>query len=509
MNMTEGKASVETSRGLDVMNRDVADDGGRRARYCARGSRSVSLAVRLFCVAWLVACGSSDDATSGPQPDGGADVADASLDGSTPAADGAAGSSGTSGDGAAGESGTPGDGATESDGSCVEKTCGDLGASCGIVSTTCGEVDCGECAPPKTCGGGGVTNQCGCKAYSCTELGAECGTLDNGCEDFDCGGCTPPNTCGGGGVANHCGCACTLPNAATTCFAGVCSIDSCDNGWGNCDSDPTNGCEMDVRADLQNCGACAHACSFANGVASCAWGQCVLGTCNADYADCDNNPVSGCETNLNADPDNCNTCGNSCPSLGGTAICVNGVCDVSNCNPGLRDCDPIVAGCETDVTTSANHCAYCNNPCTFTNATAKCVASTCQIDKCNAGWGDCDANESNGCETNTDASVLNCGSCGNACPTRPQAQSTCANGACGFSCSSGWENCDGSAANGCEINLDADVLHCGTCTKNCTNPMPAHATTVGCASGSCTVVTCAVGYENTNGVFSDGCETQI
>jgi hypothetical protein len=386
---------------------------------------------------------------------------------------------------------------------CVPKTCAQLGASCGFVSDGCSQaLDCGECGDPELCGGGGVLNQCGCTPKSCSQLGASCGSIDTGCGDVNCGDCTPPDTCGGGNVDNQCGCTCTLPNATTSCLAGVCSVKSCDAGWGNCDSDASNGCELDISVDLANCGLCGLSCSFANASAVCTGGTCQLDQCNDGFADCDGDPSNGCEANLNADPTNCLTCGNECPAGGGTAVCVDGVCDVSDCNIGLGDCDDTVAGCETDVTSSAEHCAYCNNPCEFSNGTGECVSSTCHIEACSSGWGDCDGNESNGCETNTDTAVSNCGTCGNACPTQSHATATCANGACGFTCSSGWENCDGSAANGCEINLQTDVGHCGSCTNACSL---AHAT-AGCTTGSCTIISCDSGWGDCNGNPSDGCE---
>lgn len=389
---------------------------------------------------------------------------------------------------------------------CMPKSCAQLGAACGFISDGCSEaLDCGECATPEVCGGGGLINQCGCTPKSCSQLGASCGAVDTGCGEVSCGDCAAPDTCGGGGVDNQCGCMCTLPNATTSCLAGVCSIKSCSAGWGNCDSITDNGCELDTNSNLANCGSCGHSCSFANASASCVGGTCVLGECSAGFADCDGNPDNGCEANLEADPTNCKTCGNECPAGGGTAVCVSGVCDVSDCNPGLGDCDPGVPGCETNTTSSAEHCGFCSNACTFANATGECVNSSCRIDSCNGGWGNCDTNDSNGCETNTNTAVENCGTCGNTCPTRAHATATCANGACGFTCTTGWENCDGSDANGCEINVQSSVNHCGGCGKACNLP---HATPA-CSNGSCTVSSCDSGWGDCNGSPSDGCEVDL
>jgi len=40
-------------------------------------------------------------------------------------------------------------------------------------------------------------------------------------------------------------------------------------------------------------------------------GRCVIAKCMARYGDCDKNPSNGCETNLNTS-ENCGKCGNSC-----------------------------------------------------------------------------------------------------------------------------------------------------------------------------------------------------
>ncbi|HQM10806.1 MAG TPA: hypothetical protein PK140_15495 [Polyangiaceae bacterium] len=389
---------------------------------------------------------------------------------------------------------------------CMPKTCSQLGVGCGIVSDGCSEaLDCGSCESPEVCGGGGIANQCGCTPKSCSQLGASCGEVETGCGKTDCGSCVAPDTCGGGGQPNQCGCQCSLPHATTHCQGGTCSIKNCDPGWGNCDSIVDNGCELDTTSHADNCGSCGLSCSFANASASCVNSKCVMGKCDEGFADCDGNVDNGCEANLMADPSNCKTCGKECPANGGTPVCVKGVCDVSNCNPGLADCDPSKPGCETNTTNNPEHCGFCNNACKFANGTGKCVNSTCQLDACDAGWGNCDGNASNGCETNTNTAVNHCGDCGNTCPSRPHAKATCNNGSCGFVCDPGWENCDGSATNGCEVNTQSSVNHCGACGKACNLP---HATAA-CSNGSCTISSCDSGWGDCNGNPTDGCEVNL
>ncbi|MBI5534497.1 MAG: hypothetical protein HY898_17360 [Deltaproteobacteria bacterium] len=389
-------------------------------------------------------------------------------------------------------------------GACTAKTCSQLGASCGPISDGCSKaIDCGTCKAPDSCGGAGKDNQCGCTSKTCSQLSATCGQVNNGCTTVDCGTCGTGETCEGGGVKNQCGCKCDLPHATTTCAGGKCSLAACTAGWGDCDSDATNGCEVDLNTTLTSCGTCGTGCSFANATAQCAAGKCVLASCDANYADCNKDPADGCEANLQSDPNNCLTCGTVCTAPSGTPECKLGVCGVSNCNPGAGDCDGNQAnGCETNTTNSQQHCGACNNPCDLQNATSVCSASKCSIQVCTAGFGNCDANESNGCETNVDISTLHCGNCTTTCATPNNATASCTAGTCGFNCNGGWSDCDSSSANGCEINTDSDATHCGTCTTVCT---AAHATS-NCVSGQCGIASCAGGYANCDNNIANGCE---
>lgn len=54
-------------------------------------------------------------------------------------------------------------------------------------------------------------------------------------------------------------CSCTRPNAQTACSSNVCTLESCDVGWGNCDFAAANGCEKDLSTPT-DCGACGRVC---------------------------------------------------------------------------------------------------------------------------------------------------------------------------------------------------------------------------------------------------------
>src|SRR5438128_790905 len=84
-------------------------------------------------------------------------------------------------------------------------------------------------------------------------------------------------------------------------------------------------CETSVRMDAQNCGACGQLCkALPNASANCTSGNCVLGVCDPNFANCNNDPKDGCEANLNADPMNCSQCGIVCPM--NNPFCNKGTC---------------------------------------------------------------------------------------------------------------------------------------------------------------------------------------
>lgn len=63
----------------------------------------------------------------------------------------------------------------------------------------------------------------------------------------------------------------TILNGSGNCSAGKVSVISCNEGFADCDKDPSNGCETDIYNDNQNCGSCGNECSPMD--------QCNLGIC--------------------------------------------------------------------------------------------------------------------------------------------------------------------------------------------------------------------------------------
>src|SRR5262249_55437303 len=149
-----------------------------------------------------------------------------------------------------------------------------------------------------------------------------------------------------------CGKACLGGNARASCQAGQCLIGSCLAGWGDCNSDPSDGCETNLRADAKNCTACGMTCNLANATNGCSDG-CYLRACNFGSDDCDGMLQNGCEKNVLSDVSNCGGCGMACGVAANAVIaCGNGSCLLSACNKGFSDCDGMYAnGCEVNTNT--------------------------------------------------------------------------------------------------------------------------------------------------------------
>ncbi|MFO0586988.1 MAG: hypothetical protein U0441_05605 [Polyangiaceae bacterium] len=407
--------------------------------------------------------------------------------------------------------------------------CGSCGSACSL-SNAAAACSAGSCAIA-SCNSGfaDCDNQAanGCEINTQTSL-ANCGGCGSACAPANAAGACASGTCAiascNAGFANcdnqaangceintqtslancgGCGAACSLANAAESCVSGACTLTSCDAGFANCDNQTANGCEINTNTSTANCGGCGNACSLANASQSCVGGACAIGACNAGFGNCDNNVANGCETNLNASLANCGTCGNACSYANAGAACNNGSCAMGSCSSGFANCDNNAAnGCEVNTNTSAANCGACGNACSLANASSTCSSGSCAIVSCSGTFANCDGQAANGCEINTATNPNSCGSCGNVC-SLPNAVAGCSAGACTVaSCAPGWADCDGVAANGCEVNTKTSVGNCGACGNACS----AANGTATCSSGTCQVASCNAGYQNCNGLYVDGCE---
>ncbi len=92
------------------------------------------------------------------------------------------------------------------------------------------------------------------------------------------------------------------------------------------------------------------------------------------------------------------------------------------CSAGTSCC----SGACVDLMTSADHCGACGTRCVLAEATAVCASARCAVSACTAGHADCDGNAANGCEVTLGSDDAHCGSCTTTC----SAGTTCGRGSC-------------------------------------------------------------------------------
>lgn len=128
--------------------------------------------------------------------------------------------------------------------------------------------------------------------------------------------------------------------------------------------------------------------------------------------------------------------------------------------PALDATAPDAAPDRVCVSMAAANC--CGVACQASpNAQPACVAGRCAPD-CLGAFGDCDGNAANGCEVDTRTSAAHCGACGAACAANVR----CVRGACA-DCAEGFADCDGDPSNGCEARIGSSPRHCGRCNSPC------------------------------------------
>ncbi len=327
---------------------------------------------------------------------------------------------------------------------CCNHVCYDLNSSnghCGDCGTDCGNQTCcaGICSDTMNgdlmnCGGCGIACQgqramWACMNAACTVIGCSPGFKD--CDTLANDGCevnvnSDANNCGG------CGVKCSVPNAMGQCVNGACSGCGCTPGFSDCNKDCKDGCEININGDPNNCGGCGNVCNLAHAMSGCVGGKCVITGCAAGYANCNNIDSDGCEVAVASDANNCGNCGVKCNGIpNGTPSCVNSTC-VPSCSAGFKDCNGIYAdGCEANLNTDVANCGGCGRACSGANVAAKACAGGLCTSTCAAGFGNCvrpvAPGADDGCETNTTNNNSNCGACGVMCMNAQ----TCANSMCG------------------------------------------------------------------------------
>jgi len=119
-------------------------------------------------------------------------------------------------------------------------------------------------------------------------------------------------------------------------------------------------------------------------------------------------------------------------------------------------------------------------PCTLSQATANCNNGLCAVAGCLRSYRDCNRVADDGCEIDIDHDPAHCGSCTAVPCVVANAAPDCAAGRCAIRlCNSGWGDCNDMATpDGCEINLLTSSEHCSKCNAPC-----ASGTT--CVGGTC------------------------
>ncbi len=252
----------------------------------------------------------------------------------------------------------------------------------GIIDDGC-EVDpqknrqnCGGCGNKCPDGVACINGSCGCPPgmtlcdLGCTDLSRDdfnCGSCNFWCSEHQPDGGTkplPPNTffgCSEGKCEDiHCyhdmstvfadcdnvrsnGCEVNLsipnmehcgrcnnkcdPGQRCTLLEGSTALDcQCKGGKTLCGAS----C-VDLENDPKNCGSCGYGCPTKSGLtATCSHGRCSF-ECPKGFADCNGNPIDGCEAQLAKDPRNCGACGNSCDVANGQP-CIGGTCAMKECD---------------------------------------------------------------------------------------------------------------------------------------------------------------------------------
>lgn len=299
----------------------------------------------------------------------------------------------------------------------------------------------------------------------------------------------------------------TVPCAAEV--AGACFL-----GEQTCTSGALGSCADTVASTrTESCGSGCGACD-PTVADTCDGGLCGCGSGGA-CAGTKNTCCGGSCKDTQTDPEACGDCAGACDTTRSHVVrtCAAGNCEYP-CAPGYARCPAgsTAPSCDTDLSTDVANCGGCNQACP-TNlphvTQVGCSQGACGIVQCASGYADCNGNPADGCEANLASDSNHCGACNTACTSQPYTSATaCQSAACVVtSCAAGHANCDTQYPNGCEVATSSDINNCGACGTVCSTP--ANASGVACQSSACVLSGCNGGFANCNGQYGDGCETSL
>jgi hypothetical protein len=259
----------------------------------------------------------------------------------------------------------------------------------------CTGTDPVVCAPPDQCHETGTCDEAsGTCVYQAKPDGAPC-TGTNlcfntySCQAGACVGtdpvvCTARDQCHLAGVCKPATGLCSDPEAedATSC-APTEPADPCSTGYacsnGTCLSKGSLHCDDSALGPCQECGGPGgcHVVDQPDGTTcpaglnqtgTCTTGECRI-LCNPDYADCDGQTGTGCETAIRIDPRNCGACGHVC-AAGET--CVSGTCTGGSGSDAI--CRAAIDGCSIGATLCDDGLGETCNCFTTTEGATRCAS---------------------------------------------------------------------------------------------------------------------------------------
>jgi len=143
-------------------------------------------------------------------------------------------------------------------------------------------------------------------------------------------------------------------------------------GFTDYDGEAITGCEAKLQKDVNHCGSCGNVCDLSNADSECVGGECVIASCMEGFDNCVSNLSTGCETNLQTNALHCGSCDKVYALLNGNPNCVEGEFEVDNCLDGFASCDDKSSdSCETNLKTDENNCGSCGTICDLFNTNSK------------------------------------------------------------------------------------------------------------------------------------------
>src|SRR5437762_13193367 len=130
-----------------------------------------------------------------------------------------------------------------------------------------------------------------------------------------------------------------------------------------------------------------------------------------------------------------------CKSLNGSATCLPGCTTDDRCRRDGGGAWACCSGACTDTGSDTSHCGGCGHACAAAHAKPTCAGGACTAGACDPGWGDCDKDPGNGCETNLHVDPQNCNTCGAAC-TYANGIAACSDGCYIAACNFGYDDCN-------------------------------------------------------------------